>query len=286
MDDEFDIERMLRDIDKNPDYNEGKVKKKKSTPKIEIKGLDVPRIPSKSIQFEQRPFMKTKIIPDMCSSVLFVGGTSSGKTTALISMFLNSDMYKGYFDEVYLFSATGACDSLFDYLGLKEERIITHDMVNQLNKLVKKLKKRAEDQGTENAPKTAIIFEDLTANKKLMSDHNMPFIECFVQNRHLATMTFACVHKWKGLTRTARLQCSNIIYFPAPVDDMKVFMEDTQPPNLTKNEYLNVIQFAHEPTQDMPRPFLHINRKVDFDKQFRKGFKNLINLNEFKKRNP
>lgn len=281
MDNDIDIDRMLAEIGSNPDYQEKREKKKPG--KIVIKGLDIPKIPSTSTQFEQRPYMANKVIPDMCSSVIFVGGTSSGKTTVLISMFLNEDMYRNYFDEIYLFSATGACDSLFDHLRLKEERVITHDMVNQLDILVNKLKKRAEDMGVENAPKVALIFEDLTANKKLMSDHNTPFIQCFVQNRHLACMTFACVHKWRGLTRTARLQASNIIYFPAPTDDLKSFIDDTQPPNLSKIEYQNLINFAHEPTDDMVRPFLHVNRKVDFTNQFRKGFKHQINLHEFKR---
>ena len=136
-------------------------------------------------------------------SLAVYGMTGSGKTVAVLNLLTNGDMYGGYFDEMYLFSTTGKSDDSFDALDLPKRNVITDKMVAELKKIIERQKKAVERKGIDKAKKVCLIFEDLTANRKLMNSPD--FIKAFVQNRHLSCSTIACCHKFNALIRTARL---------------------------------------------------------------------------------
>lgn len=261
----FGEDKPIKNTNKNKDKN-------KNHPIL--KGLKVQKLESLSTDFKQRPYMVNKVVPHFPSSCVFVGGSGSGKTTALMNLFLNQDIYRGYFDEIYLFSKTGKSDDMATYLQLPNGRIITENLEEELKKLVDKLKKEAENLGPQKMKKRCIIFEDLTANRKLLNSPS--FDLCFVQARHLATSVFACVHKYKALTRLARLQAMYLVVFECPLSDRLQIIEDWIAPRLNKQKFIDLFNFVYKKENKNDRNFLVINNQVDVNDRYRKNWDKII----------
>jgi hypothetical protein len=209
-------------------------------------------------------------------SLSVFGSTGSGKTVAVLNLLTNTDMYGDYFDEIYLFSVTGKSDDSFDALDLKPNNIITNNMISKLDTLMKKQQKVVESKGIDKAKKVCILFEDLTANKKLMNSDS--FLKSFVQNRHLSISTIACCHKFHALNRTARLNSNHAWIFPATDSEVNRICDEAQPPTLKKAEFIELINYAFESTPDNSHPFLWINNKECYNTRFRKSFEELIEI--------
>jgi hypothetical protein len=209
-------------------------------------------------------------------SLAAFGMTGSGKTVAILNILTNPEMYGGYFDEVYLFSVTGNSDDSFDVLNLPKKNIITSEMIPKLKRLLDKQKKAVESKGIDKAKKVCIIFEDITSNKKLMASSD--FLKSFVQQRHLNMSVFACAHKYHALVRTARLNANHLIIFPCAASEIHRIVEEHNPPSLSKNEFVNLINYAFTPTDVKTHPFLHINLKVPTKTRFRKSLDEILEL--------
>ena len=156
--------------------------------------LRIKPLPTRAKNIESPPLMDQVDLKHPFSLAVY-GMTGSGKTVAVLNLLTSPHMYGSYFDEVYLFSATGKSDDSFDALELKKKNIITDSMIPKLKKIIDSQKKAVERKGIDKAKKICIIFEDLTSNRKLMNSPN--FIKAFVQNRHLSCSTIACCHKFK-----------------------------------------------------------------------------------------
>lgn len=207
-------------------------------------------------------------------SLASIGVTGSGKTCAILNLLTNQYMYGRFFEELWLFSATGVSDDSFQVLRLPPSRIITSGMEAKLKRIVKSQKKEVETKGKVKAKKVCIVFEDLTANKKLM--RSKTFLECFVQNRHLGISTIACCHKYHALIRTARLNANQMWIFPASSSEMMRIATELGPPGLSTGEFMELIQFAWDPEPNMSHPFLWVNRKVPIRTRFRKSLSRLL----------
>ena len=211
-------------------------------------------------------------------SLSVFGSTGSGKTVAILNLLTNPSMYGEYFDDVYLFSVTGKADDSFDALKLKKKNIITDaaKMINKLQTLINKQKRDVESKGVDRAKKLCILFEDLTANKKLM--RSKAFLECYVQNRHHNITTIAACHKFHSLVRTARMNSNHMWLFPATQSEVQRILDEAQPPQLSKKEFFELIQYAWQPSAEQPRPFLWINFKVNTKERFRKSLLEVLTL--------
>jgi hypothetical protein len=204
------------------------------------------------------------------------GLTGSGKTVAVLNLLTSQHMYGNYFDDMYLFSATGKSDDSFDALELKKKNIITESMIPKLKKIIETQKKAVERKGIDKAKKICIIFEDLTSNRKLMNSPD--FIKAFVQNRHLSCSTIACCHKFKALMRTARMNANHHWLFPCSESEVSAIVDEHQPPALKKSDFVSLIQYSFQPSPEQQRPFLWINLKVPTSTRFRKSLEEILEI--------
>jgi hypothetical protein len=210
-------------------------------------------------------------------SLACYGMTGSGKTVAILNVLTNPDMYGGgYFDEVYLFSVTGNSDDSFDALDLDKKNIITTDMIPKLKRILKKQKSAVEKRGIDKAKKICIVYEDLTANKKLMASAD--FLRSFVQNRHMNLSVLCCCHKFHSLIRAARLNANHHFIFPCSESEVSRIIDEHAPPELNKNDFASLIQYAFTPTEDNPKSFLWINLKSPTKTRFRRSLDELLEL--------
>lgn len=237
--------------------------------------LRIKPLPTRATKVISPPFMEDVDLKHPFSLAVY-GMTGSGKTVAVLNLLTNPHMYGEYFDEMYLFSATGKSDDSFDALRLKKKNIITDQMIPKLKKLIDQQKKDVERKGIDKAKKVCVIFEDLTSNRKLMNSPD--FIKAFVQNRHLSMSTIACCHKFNALVRTARMNANHHWLFPCSESEVSRIVDEHQPPELRKQEFVGLIQHAFEATEEQQRPFLWINLKVPTNIRFRKSMEEMLEI--------
>jgi hypothetical protein len=240
--------------------------------------VDIKPFPVKAKKMKSPKMMEQLGIKHPFSIGVF-GCSGSGKTVCVCNMFTNKNMFRHFFDQVYLFSPTGSADDTFKHLGLGDERIITDDMIPKLQEIVEEQKNEVETKGIDKARKIALILEDLTSCKKLMNSKS--FLQAFVQNRHLNISTIACCHKYNALNRTARLNCNHCFIFPCTLSEKKIIAEDNQTANFDKKSFMAMMDSSFEPEKGMIKPFLHINRKADIPNRFRKSFKKILGPDGF-----
>ena len=86
-------------------------------------------------------YMREHIIPPHPASALFCGRSGMGKTQLVLNLLNDKRMYKGYFDIIFLFSATAdAGDDLYQkHSGIPDKNVFKPDLegINQLNHVFK-----------------------------------------------------------------------------------------------------------------------------------------------------
>ncbi len=202
-------------------------------------------------------------------SLAFYGASSSGKTVALVNLFTKPQMYGNFFDEIWLWGPTGKCDDSFKSLNIPDKRVVTKDYISRLDDLLKTSKEEVEKHGLMKAKKRAIIFEDLTSLRKLMSSES--FCRCYVQVRHHNMSVAASCHKYNALERTSRLNSKHHMAFPACKKELMRIVDEHIPAHISPKEFINMINHAWMPEADNPRPFFWIKAREDVEKRFSKS---------------
>ena len=240
--------------------------------------LKIKAFPTNKNSIKLRPLMEDCTIPKFPQSLLMVGSTSSGKTTLLLNLMTEDDMYKGYFDFRFLFSVTAKLDDSFKKLKIKKEHMFDNeeDMIENMEEIVAAQKRNVEDKGVANSPKILLIFEDATTNEKLL--RNKTFKSLFTLGRHLNIMVIVMIHKYKALPRTQRLNSMNVIFFRASGDETDQIVDDFTPPGHTKKEFKAIVEFATSPDNKNKYNFLYICNKLPFKIKFRKNFDMIMEL--------
>lgn len=211
-------------------------------------------------------------------SCMIVGSSGSGKTTVGANMLRNKKMFYKYFHKVYLFSQTAGMDPTLQALKIPKEQIISKDMLENLENLVKNCEFDMEESGgkIQNTDRVCVIFEDATAMpKKFLNSEAM--LKCFCQNRHLNMSSIFIVHKYKAMPRTCRLQANHIFFFPGTNSEKKALMENVNSPRYpSKKEFELMLDEAFRPEKNNIKPFLHANMKAKLEERFRKSFDSIL----------
>jgi len=224
------------------------------------------------------PLMKADLIPKFPQSVLIVGASGSGKTTLLQNIMLKEEFYKGYHDFVFLFARTGKLDDALKSLKIKKEHVFTKqdDMITAVNTIFNSQTKNVENGTIDKVPKLLCIFEDLTTNKKLIRDP--VFQSLWTMGRHLNIQVISMIHKYKALDRESRLNAMNVIYFRGSGDETMQLVDDFTPPGHSKKEFLDIVNYATNPTPDSRHNFLYICNKLPFKIRYRRNFDLILTL--------
>jgi hypothetical protein len=259
-------------------------RKRVNIPKIkETKDLlKVIPYPTNKNKIKQRPMMKEKIIPKHPSRVIFNGKSGSGKSNLLIFLCSQPHLYgrtnpkdeeSGYFDIVFLFSPTAdGADDLVKYLNLPESRIIKDFDIKALENIIKIQEEIIKTKSLEKSPKILIIFDDCQSDQKFLNKKSV--MRCWIQGRHLNMSIFACGQSWTKFPRYARLQCSNIFFFPSSQSEVDLLVNEYTPANTKKKDFEKLVKHATKEQYN----FLHINCDAPIDKRFRKNLDSVIKI--------
>jgi hypothetical protein len=240
--------------------------------------LKITAMPTDKNKIKVNALMEDCTIPKFPQSLLMVGSTSSGKTTALMNLMTRKDFYKGYHDFIFLFSITAKLDDSFKPLKLKKDHMFDTEesMIENLQIIFEAQKRNVENKKINECPKILLIFEDLTTNEKLM--RNTTFKSLWTLGRHLNMQVISMIHKYKALPRTQRMNAMNIMFFKATGDENLQLGDDYTPPGHTKKEFLKVIEYATASDKKGRHNFLYICNKLPSEIKFRKNFETILQL--------
>ncbi len=222
--------------------------------------------------------MKGKNFPGFPSTTVFLGMPGSGKTNCFMWMLHSPHVWNKFFDRIYAFGPTVKADKLYKTIKLEDDNV-----VEKPKEMLKKLESLINDQ-TESvkkdpsaADKILIIFEDITSfYRKIQSSED--FQRCYTQIRHIKGCSVAMVHKYKAFDRTCRMASQNLLIWKCNKTEVDQLYEDFGPKRLTKDEFHQMVEYAHEATEDNKHPFFYINMTQPEETRFRKNFNEILRL--------
>lgn len=188
-------------------------------------------------------------------------------------MMIKPEMYKGYFDEVFLISPTAnKADDLPKYLNLEEKNIFNELDPDIIEKILQEQIEKVEKKGVAKSPKVCVILDDIQSSPSFMRSN--PFTALFIQGRHYNLTTMVCCQQFRRLPKVCRLQASNIMFFPSSLSEVETLCDEFTPPNMSKKDFKEMIKYA---TND-PYNFLHINMFCHFKDRYRKNLNEVLEL--------
>lgn len=225
--------------------------------------------------------LQNKEIPGFPTVVLSVGKPGSGKTNVLINLLTRPDMWKGFFDRIYLLGPTIKSDKLYQHLELPDDQKVTEpsEFISKLMEWTEKQVQEVE-QDAKEAPKTLFIFEDITSYYHTIQNDPI-FIKCFNTIRHHKATAYVNIHKVKALNRTARMSCQHVLLFPVNKTEIDVAYNDWGPQTLSRLDFYHLCIDAWTPDEFNKKPFLYINNHADEKKRFRKCFTHIIDVKHY-----
>jgi hypothetical protein len=232
--------------------------------------LSIKPLKTAKSKIPQRLLMEKDIIPRHPSSVIFNGSSGSGKSTLLLNLLTRPEMFRGYFNAIYLFSPTGDSDDLFKHLKLNKKNIFTDMNPDDLADILEKQRAIIKKKGIDKAPRILFIFEDVQGSKKFMN--SKPFTEAFIANRHFGASTWLCGQSFTQTPRRCRLQANNIFYFRGSGSESDLMIKEYCPPGMRKR---NFEQMLDDATKE-PYTFMHINKRAPHAIRYRSNLDQII----------
>lgn len=239
--------------------------------------LDIKPLETKKSKIKQNALMKADVIPRFPSSVILNGTSGSGKSTLLCNLLTKPQFYGKFFKKqnIYLISPTGMTDDLFQHIKLDEKNVIVDikkEASKKLKEIMEKQKKTIDEKGVEKAEKVLIIYEDIQSDSRFM--RSSEFLKSFLMMRHYNMMVFLCGQSYTLTPRACRLQANNVFAFQPTNNEREIIVDTYAPPGMSKQDFEAIIDYA---TRE-PYSFLHINKRVGFDKRYRKNLGTIINF--------
>lgn len=226
--------------------------------------------------------LQNDYIPGFPTTVLAVGEPGSGKTNLLMNLLTRDDMWRGFFDRIYLLGPTIKSDKLYQNLHLPNDQKVT-DQKEFIPKLVEWTNQQMDEveRDPEKAPKCLFIFEDITSYYHT-AQTSPDFAKCFNAIRHHKATAYANIHKLKALQRTARMSCRHIMIWRVNTSEVNQVYEDYGPKALSKKDFYILCEDAWRPDEMSKKPFLYINKYVEESQRFRKCFTHIFDLEKYR----
>lgn len=231
-------------------------------------------LPSSKDHIKQPYLSEKNIIPRINSSSLFIGASGSGKSNLVANLLTRKDMLGKAFDRIFLISPTAKTDDIQGHLNIDPDDII--DNLNEAPSILREIQDEQreiiESEGPLKAPKILVIFDDCISDADLMKSKE--FIDSFILCRHFNMTTMICSQSYKSVPKKCRLQAKNIFFFKSSQTETECICEDRAPPNFTKKESIQLVEFA---TCD-PYSFLHISMLEPYETRYRKNLDEIIDI--------
>lgn len=235
------------------------------------------KIPNPNIDPKDNDLIRQGFLPKLKESVVFCGGTGSGKSNLILWLLLNPNAYKDMFDSIYLFSPTAHIDPMFKLLKLKKKNMVSTNILEELTKLINRKKDEVKKKGIKRSKCDLILIEDSSSESKLL--HSPILVKAFTMLRHFGCSLWVVIHSIKTLRPTQRANSNHVILFPCSKEQQLIACEQYCDHLVNKKTLLEMFSYCNQRTEKNQRPFLYINNKCDKEDKFRKGFHEILRPN-------
>lgn len=222
-------------------------------------------------------YMRNHIIPIHPASALFCGRSGMGKTQLVLNLLNNRQMYKDYFDIIFLFSATAeAGDDLYQkHSGIPERNVFKPDAegIAQLEHLFKTQQDTIKKKGISKSPKILLIFDDVAHARAFLE--SPAYLKLHIMNRHFNISTWSLTQSYVKIPRSCRCQVGAIFFFHGATDtEKKRLSQEHTPANLSEKQFVSMIEHATKKKFD----FLFINKSAEMDERYRHCMHTILKL--------
>ena len=185
---------------------------------------------------------ENEIVPKLPFGALVTGKSGSGKTNAIVHLLSTDCLLKDKFDYVYLFTAVKPDDDLIEPLNIHKSCIFENFTEKDVKKIIDKLDTFIKANGFKKCPSVLMLFDDILSNKEFLKSKTL--IKLAVANRHLNITYFILSQYYKKLPPVVRTNAKYLMFFPACLSECEKVSEEQCPPNLSKKQFLKIIQYA------------------------------------------
>ena len=213
---------------------------------------------------------ENEIVPKLPFGALVTGKSGSGKTNAIVHLLSTDCMLADKFDYVYLFTAIKPDDDLIKPLNIHKSCIFENFTENDVKKIIDKLDTFIKANGFKKCPSVLMLFDDILSNKEFLKSKTLTKLS--VANRHLNISYFILSQYYKKLPAVVRTNVKYLMFFPACLSECEKIAEEQCPPNLSKKQFLKIIQYATKEQYN----FLSINNTST--DRLRKNFDIILSL--------
>lgn len=203
-----------------------------------------------------------------------------GKTTVLCNLITRKEMYKDYFDDVYLWSPTCYQDENWkqctSYITECFEEFNEEDYAN----VSLEQERRVEEMGKKAAPREWYIFDDNAVDKILQNGVNNQLLKDIVRGRHNKKSITLSTQSYHMYSRASRLNFTHLIVLRLNnADELDAICTDWRG-ELSKKQFYEIYRQAIEPDSQDTRPFLFIDTsQFDRTRRFRRNFDQILDWN-------
>jgi hypothetical protein len=212
--------------------------------------------------------VKNDIFPTMPCGCLVVGKSGSGKTQVIVNILSNSNLLKGYFTKILLFSDTKPDKELIDDLNLDKKNIITDFTEEDVEKVINEQEKVIAAKGFNKSEKVIMIFDDILSKPKFLK--SKVCTKLATANRHYNISYIFSTQYYKKVPPVIRTNSRYYIIFPSSMSEIEKIAQELCPPQMSQKKFIKYIQYATEKKYS----FMSIN--TDSEEPLRRMFDNIL----------
>lgn len=236
--------------------------------------LDIKPIKDNRDYIKQTELMKNGTIPAGNANLIVIGKVKSGKSVLMANLLSRKEFFKGYFDIIFLFCLSASTVLKANVPEIKEERIYTDGDPSKLSAILTAQKKLIEQSGWKKAPSILVLCDDMASETRFMNSPALRMI--FFSGSNSKISCWITSQSYVRVPRSMRLNADSIILFHGiTTSEWTRFIDEHQPAEMTKNQFLELCHFATA----QPYDFLFANcNVVDKKCKFRKKFDSILEL--------
>jgi energy-coupling factor transporter ATP-binding protein EcfA2 len=194
--------------------------------------------------------------PNKSFFLVIAGRAGSGKTSLLINMLTNKNIYRKVFDKIVLVQPKTSRSSLVNdiFEKLPEDQVFEKIDYSVVDK-IKEIRSEFDKKSSSRKRNQLLILDDVTS--QLKEDPSI-LIELSTNRRHLRLSIILLVQFTMSIPKSCRLQVSDIVLFK-PNNGLEEDIIRSEFANLRSDEFKKLFRFVYR----NPYDFLFINKNTE-----------------------
>lgn len=196
-----------------------------------------------------------------------------GKTTLILNMLLQKDLYKKKFNRVYIVSKSVKKDKKWDKVAIRKENL--YDRMDDT--ILTKIFKQLEDGLKENPKRQSLlIFDDMISDGDLFNNNRNNLMNNFYYNhRHDKASIWVCSQKFKNFPTGLRQNVDALFIYEQNNDTTLHQIWEEYAQDLNWPDFLSLYEFC---TRDHHFLFIRIDRRTIDSGRYSKDFSVVLSI--------